>query len=153
MLHVVASLLFAASAIVVVAAFFSPSTVLDAAMNERVDRAAPTADRADGTRSLDEFAPLWERPIGRPLQDPPAEAKPAKKNRQPRKRVKQSSKLNLRLIGTVLESGKSMAILSDAEGNILLGAKGQTLHTAAGSVEVESIELDQVKLSLGDATL
>jgi hypothetical protein len=123
------------------------------------DRSAmpPRANAAVGasvTRPLDDFAALWRRRLASPLYEPPP-VKPVETIRQvpTAKKKNKQERLALRLIGTVLESGQSQAIVADSRGNIVLRGVGETLKMATGSGRVERIELNQVTLSLGDDTL
>lgn len=115
------------------------------------------------TRALSEFDSISQRQLGGPLYDPPPEEPieppsepepttvvepappPRKKNRR--------KKAGLRVIGTLIEAGRSMAIIANAEGNIQLCGEGESIETAAGEGQVEKIELDEITLSLDDETL
>lgn len=106
------------------------------------------------TRSppLQDFAPLWDRRLRRPLVDPPlaetnAQQKaPAGQNRRGRKRKTAGG---LRLVGTMLDAERSLAVFVNGRGDIDLKGVGETLDLAPGT-RVEQIELTQVTLADGD---
>lgn len=119
-----------------------------------------TSTNAHITRGLDEFAPLFERSLGAPLYDPPPakkmpqekEPKVVRKNNSPKKENRRAA-VGLRVIGTMIEARRSLAILVDADGRIQLRGEGDSIETPVGEGQVDKIELKQVTISLEHDTL
>jgi len=111
-----------------------------------VDAAAParTSARAAGTTAVESprpelvaFEPYWERPLRRPLFDPPpvVETPPAPPPPPP---------LNLRLVGTILEPGRAVAVLANAAGKIEMKAVGQSTGDPGQPAEILEVHRERV---------
>ena len=113
------------------------------------------------TTSLNELLAIGDIAMRRPLYDPPPPPPP--KKREPRKPVTPKPKPSrpvvrkpripkpppepiVRLLGTVIEEGRSMAILSDQAGQIDVKPTGETLELKPNGMVVEAIEDDTVSL-------
>ncbi len=152
LLRLVAFSLLVGSGAILLWAFRDPAPpTLEMVEPNAVPQRAMTA-RASVTRPLNDFAPVWQRRLEAPLYAPLPGTSP-RKDRTTLKKNKRSAPLGLRLIGTLLESGKSLAMLADADGNIHLRGVGETFNLESGIVEVDRIELQQVTLSIDDRTL
>ena len=112
---------------------------------------APTSTHV--TRPLSDFAAVWERPLAAPLYDTAIETKPAKKKRPKSRRNKNNVVSGVRLVGTVLESGRSLAVLADSSGHIHLRGVGEAVDLDSGMAEVESIEFQKVSLTVNGKLL
>jgi hypothetical protein len=75
------------------------------------------------------------------------ETKP-KKDRAAQRRNRNKVLAQVRLIGTVLESGRSLAVLADATGDIHLCGVGEVFAFGSDRAEVESIDFQKVSLSV-----
>lgn len=113
------------------------------------------------TRELTEFSPLFTRALGGPLYDPPEvvaspvpqdEIEPKDAAPPPKKR-KLVRDIEMRVVGTLIESGRSLAILVDSEGRIQLRGEGDALETIAGEAKVARIGLKQVTILVEDDEL
>lgn len=152
-----------ASVLILWRAFCTPNLAM--AEFEGASPAIPrTITNARFTRELDEFAPLLERPLGAPLYDPtPVVQRPPKKITEPKvvkkdpkpskNRRRRRAESGLKVIGTALEPGKSVAIIIDSEGSIQLRGEGDSIETPAGVGHVESIGPDEVVVVIDDDTL
>ena len=140
------------SAIVLVCAFRDPAPLSITTAELDAPPRPALATQVSVTRPLDDFAPLWQRRLGAPLNAPLQISSP-RKRRTTTKRNKNRVQRGLRLIGTVLETGRSVAMFADANGNIHLRSVGDTLDMDSGSAQVDRIELEQVTLLLDESTL
>ncbi|MFZ5828654.1 MAG: type II secretion system protein N [Planctomycetota bacterium] len=104
-------------------------------------------------RPLSDFTAVWSRPLSRPLQDPPPVAKPPQKPSRERasdpSRTRAATKGpgGLALLGTVLESGNSLAVLAESGGSLRVCRVGDTIANGGATLRVERIEFDQVTLA------
>jgi len=123
-------------------------------MTEQVGE--PLAETAAETTTIAtaDFDALWDRPLRRPLYDPPPPPQPAPVVKRPKPAPRKTEprpspppKLDMRLVGTILESGRSMAIVADAAGKIDLKGAGETLDLEPEGVRVESINAESVTVS------
>lgn len=116
-----------------------------------------SVSNAHVTRDLDEFAPMLSRSLNAPLYDPPPKESPKPEvkisNEKPRKNISQKVDSDLRVIGTMIEAGRSLAILVDSGGKIQLRGEGDLVEIADGDGRVVKIELRQVTILLDDETL
>lgn len=149
LLQTTALAFWAASAALVCLAFFPPTLAPPA---EGLAVAATGRNGDVGRRSertLTDFEPLWGKPLRPVNPSPPAppQPEPLPTKEQVASAAGSSSGLGVQLIGTVLEKGRSLAVLIDGQGNIVLRAVGETLSGGAEAVRVERIELNRVTLS------
>ncbi len=90
--------------------------------------------------------------LRRPLVDPPP---PAPKPVQPRPPVPApppAPGLQLTLVGTIIESENSLAIIADASGAFDVKGVGESLELSPPGVSVKRIESEQVELQFGGKT-
>lgn len=92
--------------------------------------------------------PLLNKRLRRPLYDPPPPSKPtvAKTDRAKKNRQRRAAPPDVQLIGTVLEEGRSVAILMDRQGQIELKESGQTLQTVIPGAKVTQVTRNEVHL-------
>jgi hypothetical protein len=92
---------------------------------------------------LSEFREVW----GKRLQGAAPAAPPARDNRgdEPHNRVTNSSRV--RLIGTILEAGHSVAVFLGPAGEVDIKSVGDDLEIAPTGMRVEEIRLASVTLS------
>ena len=152
LLRSAAVLLLLASVAVVVWAVNSPQTSDDA------NPAFAPAKRASAARtklihspSLADFAEVWGKQLRRPLYDPPPVSAPPKRNaaRNPQKHRPKDGQVTVggvKLVGTMMEDGRSKAIFMNSNGAIDVKGDGETLAFAAG-IRVDRIELQRVTIS------
>lgn len=114
------------------------------------------ADRTRSSKSREDLvarlALVWSRPLLGPLVDPlpPPVVSPPEPTvvtplvpREPTR-----TPLDVRLVGTILEAGRSMALLADSSGRIHLKRSGETIELPAGdTIEVGDILVDQVTVT------
>lgn len=129
---------------------FGETPPLSASSGEqaKLPQSSETA-RASVTRPLAEFELVWQRKLGDPLYPMTKVAETPTKKRTTSKRTRKKAPPGLRLIGTVLESGRSLAMLADASGDIHVRGVGEKLDLTAGEAQIDRIELQQVELSIG----
>ena len=103
---------------------------------------------------LERFAQVWSRPMQKPLYDPPPKPEPPSPPPPPPK------PLNIRLLGTMLESDRPAAMFTSSRGGIFIREVGQTVSNDPGEATVVRIEANKVVvefdggervLTLGDA--
>ena len=111
---------------------------------------AQQADVEDTTRINQQIANLDLR---RPLVDPPP-PKPREVTPRPTPPapVRPAPRPALTLVGTMVESGKSMAIIADASGNFDVKGVGESLSLSPTGVTVERITSEQVDIQLNGST-
>ena len=145
-----ATVLLFSSAALVAWAFQSPVALDDRADLVVAKRAAAKKSKLVGSPPLSDFAKVWQIELRRPLYDPPPpaqEEKPKKKDpTKKRRREAVAEGGGLRLVGTMLENGRSLAIFTDATGKVDFKGVGETLELAPGT-RVDLIELKQVTIS------
>jgi hypothetical protein len=147
LLHSTSLACLGVSAGVLLLACSSPSLTPPAAS---VPAASAEIAPARIARGLSDFEPLWHKSLGPAAPSPAPSAKKAEEleMKEPADAPGgAATALGVQLIGTVLEKGRSLAVLIDAQGNIVLRSAGEELSGEAGSVRVERIEWNQVTLS------
>lgn len=108
--------------------------------------------------AIADFSSVWDRPLRGPLYDPPpATPKPVAKPKPvvrtpPKPKTPPPPKLDIRLVGTILESGHSMAIAADATGKVDVKSSGQVLDLEPVGVRIEEIAADTVTVSYNGQT-
>lgn len=145
---------FAGSAVLVWRALVPPSAFEVSRREPPITQKVATK-YANQTRDLDAFAEILERPLGEPLYDRPKPKPVPKEPRQetkPPKRIRRSTS-ELRLIGTMIEEGKSLAILADEDGSIQLARVGETVELSEGEAKIDKISLKEVTFSLEDESV
>ena len=115
----------------------------------------PRSTHLTAAPPLDELRKLGRTRLRRPLVDPPAPPKKAQvvPKKAPRPVVRRQPRIEHRLVGTVLEKGKSTAIFIDRSGNIAIKEEGDELTGSPSGARVVRIELNAVTLSLGGQQL
>ena len=116
----------------------------------------PEPQQADAgpSQSLDaeSFADLWDRPLAGPLYDPPpVDPKPAPPVQPEPEPEPEPTPLEVRLVGTIIEAGRSMAIVTDASGKIDLKQVGGVLDLEPPGIRVDQIEAETVTVSFQGA--
>lgn len=88
-----------------------------------------------------DFEPYLDRQLRRPLVDPPpATTTPAASPTRP------APQLQIRLVGTILEAGRSMAMLTTPAGSIEVRGIGETVGEPPADAEVLDIGLNKAVL-------
>lgn len=112
-------------------------------------RAASRIEAAPAVPRLEELAAVWSRPLRRSLVELPArQAADTAGAKPPRGRKGGGTAQGepLRVVGTVLEAGRSVAILMDASGAIHVRQTGETLGEPLAGAVVEKVERQRVVL-------
>ncbi len=91
------------------------------------------------------------RPLRAAWVDSPKPSPPPRKPRlsrpQPKPVIKQVPKLNLTLVGTIIDSKGRLAIITDPSGKFDIKAVGEALELSPEGVTITKIDSDQVTLS------
>jgi len=104
--------------------------------------------RLIGLPPASQLRELAQTRLRRPLVDPPPKKKPTvSRPSRPRPSIRPLPRLQWRLIGTVLESDRSAAILIDGRGRVRVVRLGQALPETAGASKIEQVEADRVVVS------
>ncbi len=113
-----------------------------------------TVETAPASRTLDDFADVWSRPYQRPLVDPPPPApvplpKPAAPVRQAPQPVPPPAPPDpqVQLVGTIIEQGRSIAIITDQTGKIDMKGEGETLNLSPGDIRIDRIDSQEVAVT------
>lgn len=102
----------------------------------------PSQDGTDDALvSLSELQQVCAIELRRPLYDPPTPEQPAASPEAP---TATTRPLPVRLVGTVIEAGHSMAMLQKSDGSIVLGAVDQSIEDAGSQITVISVQHDRV---------
>jgi hypothetical protein len=96
-------------------------------------------DDVASTIDLRELRRLCAMDLRRPLFDPPPPAA-AESEPQPEPRIPMS----VRLVGTIIEPGRSIAMLQKHDGSITLCAEGRTVDDRGGPVKVIAVKENEV---------
>jgi len=88
--------------------------------------------------SLAQFDAFWKRPLRRPLYDPPPKPKPKPKPRPVR--VRRTPPPNVLLLGTIVETGHSKAIVQVNGGKMELKGVGDFVGPKGSTIQVERVE-------------
>jgi hypothetical protein len=120
-------------------ALLAPATVAVGESSLRLSEAdhttGPAAVQATNDRpDLAALRQICQRPLRGPLFDEQAKSDPTTPHAPQAATV-----MNLRLVGTILEAGHSMAMFSKPDGSIVLCAVGQTTAPEDASVFVEEV--------------
>ncbi|MEO1525511.1 MAG: hypothetical protein AAFX06_08740 [Planctomycetota bacterium] len=87
------------------------------------------------------LAPLLDQKLRGPLYDPPPAEPPKQEPPPPPPPIR----IDLRLVGTVLEAGRNQAMFADADGKILFCRVGEPIDSQPGGLSLESVsETDAV---------
>ncbi|HBV64125.1 MAG TPA: hypothetical protein DEF45_14010 [Rhodopirellula sp.] len=93
-------------------------------------------------------AGMTKRQLRGPLYDPePAPVSPPKPKPPVVNLPKTVPKLELSLVGTIIESNNSLAIIADANGGFDIKGVGETLELAPDGIVIRSIQSEQVILN------
>jgi hypothetical protein len=128
--------------------FWSVSAITESTPNSPI---VPSREIPDSeTTSKSAFAipaAMTMRQLRAPLYDtepdPPSPPKPI---RPAAPRPKTVPKLQLTLVGTILESGKSLAIITDINGRFDVKGVGETLEIDPNGIVITNIQAEQVTL-------
>jgi hypothetical protein len=114
-------------------------------VNAHSSSVADSTDERSPTPTREAFAQLCERPLRRPLYDPPP----------PKPVVKQLPPLRVELLGTIIDGDNSMAIVRSEQGKVEYRRKGESVgpsESPALLVEIQSnavlLERDQERITL-----
>ena len=132
-----------------------------AKINEPESRTTDTSPNVSSTedttntKTVSLSKALTKRQLRAPLYDhepkPPPAAKPAP---PPQQRQKATPKLNLTLVGTIIEAENSLAIIADPNGQFDVKGIGEILEVDPAGIAVANIEAEQVTLDYrGDTTV
>lgn len=90
---------------------------------------------------------MTQRPLRGPLYDPePSPVSPPKPKPPVVTPPKTDPKLNLSLVGTIIESNASLAIIADTNGGFDVKGIGERLELVPTGIVITSIQSDQVTL-------
>ena len=151
LLHLASASLFAASAGVAYWGF----TPIQQGDSTQASRNRPT-QQAAGEKAASEDAPNiashWNLKLRGPIQDPP---KPKPKplvikplSKQPAGVPVAQPKLDITLVGTILESGHGVGIFADADGKYDRKSVGEVLSLEPKGIRVEKIDANGATISL-----
>jgi hypothetical protein len=140
------AVLLLSTAALVAWAFQNPVAVDDQADLVAPKRAPAKESKLVGSPPLEALAVVWERKLRRPLDDPPKEQQENKNGLKKRRRDVNPAGGSLRLVGTMLENGRSVAIFTDATGKVDFKGVGEMLEISPG-LRVDQIEFTQVTIS------
>lgn len=93
-----------------------------------------------------QFKPYWDQPLRRPLYDPPP--KPAAKQVPIKKQIP-----SLQLVGTIVEPGRSVAIVKMGSDKLQLKRVGESLGPKGDDCLVESVDSDSIVVRRGSELL
>lgn len=102
--------------------------------------AKPPATASAAVPTLDEFARVWQKPLRRPIFDPPPTAPPIATSEPKR------APLNIKLLGTAIEPGESLAMIATPPNTLEVRGLGDTIGEGANQLEVVEIMPDRVVL-------
>jgi len=113
-------------------------------------RAASMVSRAAKAAlpSLQQFQQVWRKPLRRPLFDPPPAATAARTSTPP-----PQAPLRIKLLGTVLEPGQSMAMFAVPPGTITIKRVGEAIGEAPNQAEIMDIQTDRAVLRCQGQTM
>ena len=134
-LWLLAVALTGASVVTVILGAALPYVKAEAPPTSNIDAHQADKGHESPAIALSAFARLWDVNLRRPLYDSPTPAKTLPKPKPP-------APLNMRLVGTMIEPGHSMAMFITKGGRIELRRVGQTVAQA----KVVTIQADRVKL-------
>jgi hypothetical protein len=97
-----------------------------------------TSGRPEPTR--EDFAKLWQRPLRRPLYDPPP----------PKPVVRALPPLQVEVLGTIIEGQNSMAMVRSERGNVEYKRVGDTLGPTDSPASVLEIGSDAIVVERGE---
>jgi len=111
-------------------------TARETALNERAFESGRTSTNQDAVRVLkrEDFATMWDRPLRRPLYDPPP----------PKPQVHELPPLHVELVGTIIEDANSMALVRTEKGNVEYKRAGDTVGLADNSGKIIEIIADAI---------
>lgn len=91
------------------------------------------------------------RSLRGPLYDPPPMAQrptpPPQPPPQSPPRVEPKARLDVRLVGTIINDDRSVAIVSDASGKLDVKSRGETLELSPAGIVIDTIDSQTVTLS------
>ncbi len=130
----------AAAALVAAWGLGSPCDVHPSLPRRARLEAGDTIENADSEIApLDEFAKLWDLPLRRPLVDGAGDAT-ASSAAAASAAAASGALLNLSLVGTIVETGRSRAVFSTPNGGIELKGVGEIVGGLPGGPEIVEIE-------------
>lgn len=113
-----------------------------------IRRPMQTGDKSDGSNvTAEQLAAVWDSRLQRSLGKEKSEPQ---KTPPPPPRIKRSpASFNPRveLLATIIDSAKTMAIISDARGQTDIKGVGETLQLLPSGLKIEEIEAGRVMLS------
>lgn len=119
--------------------------VTASAISGRPSRPAAN-DNHDALPELKEFEAHWNKPLRRPLFDPPPVVVPPPKKEPP-------PPLNVRLVGTIIEPGKTIAMLTNARNALEFKQVGETVGSGKLLATITAIENSRVVVQYAGETL
>ncbi len=99
----------------------------------------PNLDNAITTRSL--RGPLYDPPPPKPKTKPKPTPPPTPRPEPPPPR------LEFTLVGTIIKSGQSLAMIEDADGNFDVKGEGESLELTPTGITVQNVTSEQVTLN------
>lgn len=114
----------------------------------RVQPSPTTGSNTTGKTEFKITTTMTQRKLRAPLYDPePAPPVSTKPVVPAAPRPKPEPKLNLTLVGTIIESDKSLAIIADANGQFDVKGVGDTLEIDPDGIAITNIKSEQVTLT------
>jgi hypothetical protein len=114
----------------------------------RIRQPMQTGGQSDGSNvTAEQLAAVWDSRLQR---SPGREKREPQKTQPPAPRIKRSpAEFNPRveLLATIIDSAKTMAIISDARGQTDIKGVGETLQLLPSGLKIEEIEAGRVMLS------
>ena len=106
---------------------------------------APTTN-PQAPLSLKEFEPHWNKPLRRPIFDPPPVVIPPPKKEVP-------PPLNVRLVGTIIEPGETVAMLANARNSLEFKKVGDSWGAGKLLATITAIENSRVTIQYAGETI
>ena len=129
---------------------WSLSGLPKAPMTVQAIRPAEVSPQNDGTDSAStRIAPeLLRLSLRSPLQDPqPVRRDPPSEATPPKQRTQVATRLNLMLLGTIIDPQRSVAIIADSSESFDIKGVGESLALSPQGVSIVRIDSDQVTLA------
>ena len=133
--------------VIMVWGLVAPASFVSGSATSGSSEASPAEDKSliarASVQNLQEDGALWTKRLRRPLYDPPP----------PVVQKKELPPLRVALLGTIIESDNSMAIVSSPDGNVEYKRVGDHVGPADSSAAVVEILSDSIVVERDDAKI